>query len=163
MRSSPIGHRVEIIKQKFMHSLGLPFRELLPEQLFEEALAAEGITYRNRLFSPWVTVWAFLSQIVDQDNRCANAVSRIIAWLAAEGQPLPSPDPSAYCQARQRLPEGLFARLLRIVASRFQAQVTDAQRWQGHRVFLVDGSTTLLPDTPENQAVYPQHPNQAEG
>ena len=163
MRSATIGHRVELIKQKFRHSLGLPFRELLPEQLFEEALAAEGITYRNRLFSPLVTVWAFLSQILDQDNTCANAVSRIIAWLAAEEQPLPSPDPSAYCQARQRLPEGLLARLLRMVGDRLQAQVSDTQRWQGHRVFLVDGSTTLLPDTPENQAAYPQHPNQAEG
>lgn len=163
MRRSPIGQRIKVLKQKFMHSLGLPFRELLPEQLFEEALAAEGITYRERLFSPLVTVWAFLSQILDQDNACANAVSRIIAWLASENQPLPSPDPSAYCQARKRLPEGLFTRLLRTVAERFQAQVASPQLWQGHRVFLVDGSTTLLPDTPENQAVYPQHPNQAAG
>ena len=105
MRTSTIGHRVELIKQKFRHSLGLPFRALLPEQLFEAALRAEGITWRKRLFSPAVTVWAFLSQVVDQDNRCATAVSRVIAWLAAEDQPLPSPDPSAYCQARQRLSE----------------------------------------------------------
>jgi len=163
MRTATIGQRVKIIKQKFMHSLGLPFRELLPEQLFEEALSAEGITYRERLFSPMVTVWAFLSQLLDQDNTCANAVSRIIAWLASEGQPLPSPDPSAYCQARQRLPEGLLRRLLCTVGDQLQAQVSDPQRWRGHRVLLVDGSTTLLPDTPENQAVYPQHPNQTPG
>jgi hypothetical protein len=163
MRRSTIGHRVKILKQKFMHSVGLPFRELLPEHLFEEALAAEGVTYRERLYSPMVTVWAFLSQLLDQDNSCANAVSRIIAWLASEGQPLPSPDPSGYCQARQRLPEGLFRRLLHTVSERLQGQVSAAHLWHGHRVFLVDGSTTVLPDTPENQALYPQHPNQAEG
>ena len=89
MRSSTIGHRVELIKQKFRHSLGLPFQKLLPEHLFDEALQAEGTRWRNRLFSPAVTVWAFLSQVVDQDNRCAHAVSRVIAWLAAEDQPLP--------------------------------------------------------------------------
>lgn len=163
MRSSTIGHRVELIKQKFRHSLGLPFQKLLPEHLFEEALRAEGTRWRNRLFSPAVTVWAFLSQVVDQDNRCASAVSRVTAWLAAEDQPLPSPDPSAYCQARQRLPEGLFHRLLRTVGDRLQAQVSKPHLWQGHRVYLVDGSTTVLPDTPENQAVYPQHANQAPG
>lgn len=163
MHSPTIGHRVELIQQKFRHSLGLPFQKLLPEQLFEEALRAERISWRKRLFSPAVTVWAFLSQVVDQDNRCASAVSRIIAWLAAEDQPLPSADPSAYCQARQRLAEGLFRRLLHTVSDRLQAQVSKAQLWQGHRVFLVDGSTTVLPDTPENQAVYPQHANQAEG
>lgn len=163
MRTSTIGHRVDLIKQKFRHSLGLPFRTVLPEQLFEAALRAEGITWRKRLFSPAVTVWAFLSQVVDQDNRCATAVSRVIAWLAAEDQPLPSPDPSAYCQARQRLSEGLLCRLLHTVSDRLQAQVSRRQWWQGHRVFLVDGSTTLLPDTPENQAAYPQHANQAEG
>ena len=42
MRIRSIGNRVDILKQKFKHSLGLPFREVLPESLFEEALAAEG-------------------------------------------------------------------------------------------------------------------------
>ena len=118
MRRSTIGHRVQILKQKFRYSLGLPFREVLPERLFEEALTAEAQPYRNRLFSPQVTVWAFLSQILDQDNSCSNAVSRVIAWLAAEDQPLSSPDPSAYCQARKRLPEGLLRRLLGLVGQR---------------------------------------------
>lgn len=163
MRRSTIGHRVQILKQKFRYSLGLPFREVLPERLFEEALTAEAQPYRNRLFSPQVTVWAFLSQILDQDNSCSNAVSRVIAWLAAEDQPLSSPDPSAYCQARKRLPEGLLRRLLGLVGQRLQAQVPDAHRWQGHAVFIVDGSTLLMPDTPENQKEYPQHANQAPG
>ena len=163
MRSSSIGNRVEILKQKFQHSLGLPFREVLPESLFEDALAAEVPSFRNRLYSPMVTVWAFLSQILDQDNTCSNAVSRIIAWLASEDQPLPSPDPSAYCQARKRLPEGLFRRLLCTVGHRLEDQVSDEQKWHGHRVFLVDGSTLLMPDTPENQKAYPQHANQAPG
>jgi hypothetical protein len=163
MRISTIGCHVQILKQKFHHSLGLPFRKVLPERLFEEALEAEAIRYRDRLFSPMVTVWAFLSQILDQDNTCANAVSRVIAWLASEDQPLPSPDPSAYCQARKRLPETLFRRLLPITGDRLEKQVGEESLWHGHRVWVVDGSTTLLPDTPANQKVYPQHPNQAPG
>ncbi len=61
---------VEILKRKFTNSVGLPFRELLPESTIVEALEAEKIEYRNRLFNPIVTLWAFLSQVLDtQDLR----------------------------------------------------------------------------------------------
>ncbi len=73
--------------------------------MIEETLASEGIKYRNRLFSPLVTLWAFLSQVIDADKTCHNAVSRVIAWLAGQGEKIPSEDNSAYCQARIRLPE----------------------------------------------------------
>jgi hypothetical protein len=36
-------------------------------------------------------------------------------------------------------------------------------RWHGHRVLDVDGSTFTMPDTPENQAEYPQVPGQRPG
>ena len=36
-------------------------------------------------------------------------------------------------------------------------------RWHGHRVLDVDGSTFTMPDTPENQAEYPQVPGQRRG
>ena len=35
--------------------------------------------------------------------------------------------------------------------------------WRGRDVKLVDGTTTLLPDSAQNQASYPQHGNQARG
>ncbi|MDZ4877466.1 MAG: hypothetical protein CLLPBCKN_006901 [Chroococcidiopsis cubana SAG 39.79] len=46
-----------------------------------------------------------LSQVLDTDKTCHNAVSKIIAYLAGEGVEIPSTDTSAYCQARSRLPE----------------------------------------------------------
>jgi len=70
---------VEILKRKFTNSVGLPFRELLPESTIVEASSAEKIEYRNRLFNPIVTRRAFLSQVLDTDKSLQNAVSRIIA------------------------------------------------------------------------------------
>ena len=35
--------------------------------------------------------------------------------------------------------------------------------WKGRRVYLFDGSTVSMPDTPENQAAYPQHDSQKPG
>ncbi len=74
--------RVQILSDQFNSSLGLPFQKLLPASTIEQALKEENIKYRQRLFSPIVTLWAFLSQVIDSDKTCHNAVSRVIAWLA---------------------------------------------------------------------------------
>ena len=160
---SIIGHPFKNIKQKLSHSLGLPFQKVLPETMIQEAIRAEGITYRKRLFWPVVTVWMFLSQVLDKDKSCENAVSRFIVFLSSQKASLPSADPSAYCQARKRLSEGLFKRLFVGVAHRLQARVSQEGLWKGRRAFLLDGSTVSMPDTPENQAAYPQHKTQAPG
>ena len=156
-------NRVEILKQKFTTSVGLPFRELLPESAIIEALAAEKIRYRNRLFNPVVTLWAFLSQVLDADKSCSNAVSRVIAWLTNAGADLPSADTGGYCKARQRLPEKLLLRLLGKTASGLEAQANGEQLWCGRHVKILDGSSVSMPDTKVNQTVYPQHSNQAAG
>ncbi len=65
-----IPNHIEILLQKFTQSLGLPFRDLLPASLIQEALKAEKIQYRHRLFDPFVTLWTFLSQVLDSDKTC---------------------------------------------------------------------------------------------
>ncbi len=131
MSTSILPNRVQILKQKFTQSLGLPFRDLLSEAMITEALKAEEIKYRRRLFDPFVTLWTFLSQVLDSDKTCQNAVSRVITWLAAENAEIPSVDTSAYCQARKRLPEKLLQRLFGQVAQGLENQVTSEHLWCG--------------------------------
>jgi len=157
------SHRVEVLLQKFTSSIGLPFRDLLPESIILEALKTEKIKYRRRLFDPFVTLWAFLSQVLDADKTCHNAVSRVITWLASEEVKIPSPDSSAYCQARKRLPEKLLQRLFHQVAQGLEKQVTSEHLWCGRHVKVIDGSTVSMPDTLWNQKAYPQPSSQAEG
>ena len=154
MTIATIPNRVKILKQKFTQSLGLPFRDLLPESTIFEALEAERIKYRQRLFDPFVTLWAFLSQVLDTDKTCHNAVSRVIAWLASVDAEIPSEDTSAYCQARKRLPETLLQRLFSKVAQKLQQKTTEEHLWCGRHVKVVDGSTVSMPDTSLNQADY---------
>ncbi len=80
MTTSNIPNRVQILKEKFTRRVGLPFRDLLPEATIQAALNTLEIKYRRRLFDPFVTLWAFLSQVLDADKSCHNAVSRVIAW-----------------------------------------------------------------------------------
>lgn len=156
-------NRVEILKQKLTTSVGLPFRDLLPESSIIEALDAEQITYRNRLFNPIVTLWAFLSQVLDPDKSCSNTVSRVIAWLTSAGADIPSSDTGGYCKARARLSEKLLQRLFGQTAEELEAQATRESLWCGRHVKIIDGSTVSMPDTPANQTAYPQHSNQASG
>jgi Transposase DDE domain/Insertion element 4 transposase N-terminal len=156
-------NRVTILKNKFNQSLGLPFQELLPESVIRQALKELKIRYKQRLFDPIVTLWAFLSQVLDADKSCHNAVSKIIAYLTGEGVEMPSTDTSAYCQARSRLPERLIEKLFSQVAENLSEKVTIEHLWYGRNVLVVDGSTVSMPDTVENQKAYPQPKSQKAG
>ena len=89
-----------ILIQKFTKSIGLPFQELLSKATIEKILKENGVKYRNRIYNPIVIVWSFLSQVLDPDHSCKNAVSRIIAHGCSEEIKTPSENTSAYCKAR---------------------------------------------------------------
>lgn len=155
--------RVQSIIEQFNSSYGLPFQQLLPQETIEQFLAVEKIKYRQRLFTPIVTLWTFLSQVLAPDKTCHNAVSRVIAWLASEGKETPSSDPSAYCQARQRLPEKFLKKLIFEVAQKLERETQYQQWWCGRRVKVIDGSSVSMPDTKANQKAYPQPNSQKAG
>ncbi len=155
--------RVQILKNKFNQSLGLPFKELLPYPVIEQVLSELKIKYKKRLFDPFVTLWAFLSQVLDTDKSCHNAVSKIIAYLTGEGVEIPSTDTSAYCQARSRLPEKLLEKLFNQSGQNLEEKVTTEHLWCGRNVKVIDGSTVSMPDTVANQKVYPQPKSQKAG
>ncbi len=166
-----IGSSIKQLRQKFSQSVGLPLREALPESEIEAALKAENVVYRRCLFDPIVTTWAFLCQVLDADRSCRKAISRVFAYLSDTQSQGSDPielidsesDTGAYCKARQRLSLPVLKRLYRSVAIHLEDRVAPQRRWCGRRVFLGDGTTVLMPDTPENQAAYPQHPNQKAG
>ncbi len=155
--------RVQVLVDKFTSSLGLPFQQLLPESFLADAIESEKIKYRQRIFSPIVTIWAFLSQVLDTDKTCHNAVSRIIAWLAGAGTEIPSEDNSAYCQARKRLPETLLQKLFINVGNELESKTSPKHTWCGRHVKVLDGSTVSMPDTIDNQKAYPQPSSQKTG
>jgi hypothetical protein len=134
----------------------LPFHDVLDAGMVNEALAAEGVTFHERLYTPLVTLCMFLSQVIDTDHSCRSAVARLIVWLAVNRRKPCAPDTSSYCEARQRLPEGVIARLVREAARLTDGRVSDEWLWNGRRVTLVDGTTASMPDTLANQKEYPQ-------
>lgn len=61
--ASNMPNRAEILKQKFMQSLGLPWQTLLTESRLEEILKEENVFYRHSVYTPVVTLWAMVSQV----------------------------------------------------------------------------------------------------
>jgi len=163
MSRSRVPNRAQILKDKLSISAGLPFRELLPQAHIEQQLKKLSIKYRNRLFNPVVTLWTFLSQVLDADKSCHHAVSRVIAWLSTENVEIPSTSTSAYSQARKRLPEKLLENLFKDSGKNLSDRVKLSSLWCGRQVIILDCSTVSMPDTQANQQAYPQSGQQKKG
>jgi hypothetical protein len=154
---------LEAVRGRFARNDGLPFADVLTEASILNVLNEYGVQYRHRVFSPITTIWGFLSQVLSDDHSCRDAVSRIIAHRTAQGLTACSPNAASYCNARSRLRTDVLRTLARRTAQELQAGVADGWKWNGRSVFIADGSYVSMPDTPENQAAYPQPPQQQPG
>jgi hypothetical protein len=97
------------------------------------------------------------------DSPCRETVRKVQAWHATRRLPVPSSSTGAYCQARARLPLQSLHNIQVHTAGELQRAVRSEQLWLGRHVKVVDGTGVSMPDTPENQAVWPQSRNQANG
>jgi hypothetical protein len=151
------------LRARFVRNDGLPFADVLTEPRIHVALDEHGVRYRDRVFDPVTTLWGFLSQVLSDDHSCRDAVTRIIAHRAANGLEACSPNTASYCAARGRLPTAVLSSLARGTAAELQAAAPAEWKWNGRSVFIADGSHVSMPDTPANQAAYPQPPTQQPG
>jgi hypothetical protein len=139
---------------------------------FSERLSAESVRsaceklqheFRERVFSPTITLWVFLTQVLSGDHSCREAVARLNFWRVVRRLKPCSPSTGSYCEARQRLPEQLFLELVRSTGRELAQQAEDAWLWLSRVVKVIDGSTLTMADTRENQGAYPQARTQAAG
>src|SRR5215207_7422608 len=103
-------HHIENLRARLAGTDGSVFADVLPADRVEDALRAEGVGWRHKVFTPLVTLWAFLAQVAGPDRCCRAAVARVAAWLVGCGRPAPATT-GGYCKARARLPQGLPRRL----------------------------------------------------
>jgi len=155
--------RARGLRQRLAENPGEVFTGILSREDVDELCRGLGHVWRKRVFTPLVTLWTFLTQVLSADACCRQAVARVLGFLSATAGLRASHDASAYCRARKRLPAELLPRLTCTVAGKLAAGLEPKHLWHGHRVRLVDGSSVAMPDTPENQAAYPQPKAQKPG
>ena len=160
--SSP-PNQFQSLRQQFDQEEGLPFLELLSRTTVEAACRQLNHRWRDRIYTPWITLGIFLSQILSADQSCDQAVDRFQKWLNDHNLPKVATDTTSYCGARQRLPEDLAWDLVRQTGRFIHQTAKESWLFHGRPVKVADGTSVVMPDTPENQAAYPQPNTQAPG
>src|SRR5205809_1082269 len=120
---------------------GLFFSERLSPESVRSACETLQHEFRERIFSPTITLWVFLAQVMSADHSCREAVAKLNFWRLARGLRPCSPGAGSYCEARQRLPETLFAELVRSTGKELSEKADAAWQWLGRVVKVVDGAT----------------------
>ena len=161
--ASPVCLQFESLRDQLAQERGLPFLRLLSRSKVEAACHQIGHQWRARVYTPWITLVIFLSQVLSAEQCCDEAVDRFQKCRYDQGLPKVSVETSSYCEARQRLPEQLSWDLVRQSGDAILRKAKRSWLFQGRSVKIVDGSTVLAADTAENQAAYPQPTNQAPG
>lgn len=148
-----------VIADSFLHDPGLPFASVLDAAMIQRVFREEEALFgQEDIFSTQLVLWAFLAQTL-RDGKgvaCTAAVADIATYLLQAGQRLPSGDTGDYCRARAKLKLTALQRLVREVSGQLEDRADAAWLWKGRHAKLVDGFTFTMPDTPENQAAFPQ-------
>jgi len=127
--------------------------EELSATAITQACHEAGITWRETMLSPAITIQIFFVQIL-HGNTAIEHLSHLtgVSFTAA-----------AYCRARMRLPLEVLGTLITRCVSQLHQETFETARWLGHRVFHIDGSSFSMPDTPQLQAHFGQHDAQKPG
>lgn len=160
--SSPHG-QFQSVRRQLDQEQGLPFLKLLSRTLVGDACRRLNHQWRDRVYTPWITLCVFLSQVLAADQSCDQAVDRLQKCRHDHKLSKVATDTSSYCEARCRLPEALAWDLVRQTGQSIHQQAKPSWLFHGRSVKVVDGSSVVMPDTAANQAEYPQSDTQAPG
>ena len=108
----------------FLQDEQLPFADVLTAEDIEQAFADEQVSFGETARSFWtpaLTLWTFLSQVLQGVKSCRAAVAR--AFMAtALARPLQDLDTGNYCRARAKLPTAVLQRLTLQVGHRLDQE-----------------------------------------
>lgn len=151
------------VQRRARSTQAVEYFNILTSQRLLQTTEAHLPGHRERLYPPTVTLSMFMRQALEEDASCQKAVNGWAAQRAADGLRPMSVRTGGYCRARQRLPLAMVRELARETGRQLHEQAKAAWKWRGRAVKLVDGTGISMPDTPSNQACFPQPSSQAEG
>ena len=160
---SALHQRRKRITQRLRSTEAVEYFNMLTSPELLETTEALLPAHRERLYPPTVTLSMFMRQVMEADGSCQKAVNGWAAQRARDGLSRCSVRTGAYCRARQRLPLEMVRTLAQRTGRHLGQSACRRWLWRGRTVKLVDGTGLSMPDTPENQAAYPQPTTQAPG
>ena len=153
--------QIENLKRSFLQFANTPLIDILSTDWLKKL--SDSVPCRSdTIYTPLVVLRLFLLQVLNQDGSCKAAVARFLIERIANGETEVSNSSGPYCVARKRLPLDLLMDAVREIAAQV-INLGNMWTWYGYDVYMVDGTTVLLPDTEENQDEFPQQKNQKPG
>lgn len=151
--------------RRFKNQLQASTVEFIHPDSVQAACRTAGHRWRRCFWTPTVTLLTFLRQILHANCSCRQAVALTLAATAAKaaGDDPASGDPSAYSQARQKLPRRVLESLNAAAVRDVRTQVSPSRLWCDRTVAVVDGSSASMPDLPALQKAFPQPSGQKPG
>ena len=141
------------------------FGAYIPLALLDQRTS--GKNSRKRLFSLDLVFWSFLDQVQIPNGSCREAVRKVMAHVCLrfpnKKSKSMSPDTSAYCQARAKIPLEVMDKINEHLLDRLQTRIPLNGLWHGRHVRIVDGTGISMPDTKANQESWPQSKAQKTG
>lgn len=152
--------KISSLKRKSFKQIGEIFGRFIPNNCLK--LELSGVMSRRTIFSKENTFWAFLGQVLDADGGCKEVVRKLQSYASLKGARLPSSSTASYCTARKKLGEQTLSDIFQYTAEQGDKSITTGLL-NNRRVIVVDGTGLSMPDTPENQIVWPQSASQKPG
>jgi len=157
-----VFQQIRNFKNSIFQFSHLPFADILTTDILEQ-ITEESAGSRDRIFTPLVTLKAFIFQVLSTDGSCRQAVNHVLSERLYQGRSANSIKTGAYCNARKRLPLNPLKQAVEASGKTLHQHAHKTWLWKGHNTLLTDGTTVLMPDTPENQVRFPQQSNQKPG
>ena len=155
-----LADKITSLRRKSFKQIGEIFEQFIPCQSLKPEQV--GAMSRRRLFSKENTFWAFFGQVLDADGGCKEVVRKLQSYASLKGIKVPSSSTASYCTARKKLTEQTLSDIFKHTAMRGD-QTTNTGFMNNRRVVVVDGTGLSMPDTLENQEVWPQSATQKPG
>jgi len=157
-----VRKQIDLLRRSFFQVDELPLNEILPEETLKQ-IALQAGNYRDKVFSPLVTLRAFLWQVLSDNGSCKEAVANILVERVQQRLPANSMSTGPYCKARQRLPLPLIKSAVKQTGTSLHQKTESSWKWHDYNIVIADGTTVLMADSDENQTEFPQQSTQKAG
>ncbi len=133
------------------------FSSALPQSLVTDVIRQLNISFRQRIFTPFLTLYAFIYQCLEDDSSCRRTVAHLLVFLSKTQKKILSPSTGSYCKARKRLPLKFFSTVATKLCEHMCTQIKPEWEWKHGVVKVVDGTGFVVADTKENLKRFQRH------
>ena len=73
-----LREQARFLRRQYLQDGALPFSDILTDDFIRQAMNAVDGVWKERIYTPLVTLWVFLTQVLSADHSCRAAVARFL-------------------------------------------------------------------------------------